>query len=166
MYSTEEGNVNPLQYSSLENSMERGALVGYSPWGHKELDTTEWLTLMYSIFHSHRISRKMCVCVCVCVCVWQITHRGFSFFCFCLCFVYFCLSSNVPHTWEPCHAHIERQKLIPLLILSRLSTLCISKRVWQKLSYINLNTGLKRMRHPPYYLRPSFLEIKTSMWAI
>lgn len=27
----------------VENSMDRGA-VGYSPWGIKELDTTEWLT--------------------------------------------------------------------------------------------------------------------------
>ena len=34
-----EGNGNPLQYSCLENPMDRGA--GYSPWGHKELDTTE-----------------------------------------------------------------------------------------------------------------------------
>ena len=29
-----EGNDNPLQYSCLENPM------GYSPWGHKELDMT------------------------------------------------------------------------------------------------------------------------------
>ena len=29
------GNGNPLQYSCLENPMERG-VVGYSPWGHKE----------------------------------------------------------------------------------------------------------------------------------
>ena len=35
-----ERNGNPLQYSCVENSMER-SLVGYSPWGHKELDTTE-----------------------------------------------------------------------------------------------------------------------------
>ena len=35
-----EGNDYPLQCSSLENSMERG-LAGYSPWDHKELDTTE-----------------------------------------------------------------------------------------------------------------------------
>ena len=35
-----EGNGNPLQYSCLESSM-----VGYSPWGHKESDTTEWLHL-------------------------------------------------------------------------------------------------------------------------
>ena len=29
----------PLQYSSMENSMD------YSPWGHKELDGTEQLSL-------------------------------------------------------------------------------------------------------------------------
>ena len=33
-----EGKDYPLQYSSLENSMD-------SPWGHKELDTTEWFSL-------------------------------------------------------------------------------------------------------------------------
>ena len=26
------------------------SLVGYSPWGHKELDTTEWLTLLCLYF--------------------------------------------------------------------------------------------------------------------
>ena len=36
-----EGNVNPLQYSCLENPMDRGAW--YSPWDCKELDTTEQL---------------------------------------------------------------------------------------------------------------------------
>ena len=36
-----EGNGNPLQYSGLENSMDRGSLAGYSPWGCKESDTTE-----------------------------------------------------------------------------------------------------------------------------
>ena len=35
-----EGNGNPLQYSCLENPMD-GGVVGYSPWGCKELDTTE-----------------------------------------------------------------------------------------------------------------------------
>ena len=30
----------PLQYSGLENSMD------YSPWGRKELDITEWLSLV------------------------------------------------------------------------------------------------------------------------
>ena len=37
------GNGNPLLYSCLENSMER-SLVGYSPWGLKDSDTTERLT--------------------------------------------------------------------------------------------------------------------------
>ena len=41
-----EGNGNPLQYSWLENPMDRG-LAGYSPWGQKELDTTKWLTHTY-----------------------------------------------------------------------------------------------------------------------
>ena len=38
--SSEEGNGNPRQYSYLENPMDR-SLVGYSPRGRKELDTTE-----------------------------------------------------------------------------------------------------------------------------
>ena len=37
-----EGNGNTLQYSCLENSMDRGAWwATYSPRGHKESDTTE-----------------------------------------------------------------------------------------------------------------------------
>ena len=35
------GNSNPLQYSCLENPMDRGAWWGYSPRGHLESDTTE-----------------------------------------------------------------------------------------------------------------------------
>ena len=35
------GHGNPLQYSCLENPHGQGSLVGYSPWGHKELETTE-----------------------------------------------------------------------------------------------------------------------------
>ena len=35
------GHGNPLQYSSLENPHGWKSLVGYSPWGHKESDTTE-----------------------------------------------------------------------------------------------------------------------------
>ena len=31
------GNGNPLQYSCLENSMNRGAWWGYSPWGCNEM---------------------------------------------------------------------------------------------------------------------------------
>ena len=37
--SSGEGNGYSLQYSCLENSMDRG-LAGYSPWGLKESDTT------------------------------------------------------------------------------------------------------------------------------
>ena len=36
--SPREGNGYPLQYSCLENSVDR-------PWGHEESDTTEWLML-------------------------------------------------------------------------------------------------------------------------
>ena len=38
--SLEERNVNPLQYSCLENPMNRGNLVDYSPWDCKDLDMT------------------------------------------------------------------------------------------------------------------------------
>ena len=38
-----EGHANPVQYSCLENSHGQRRLAGYSPWGLKELDTTEWL---------------------------------------------------------------------------------------------------------------------------
>ena len=40
-----------IQYSCLENLHGQRSLVGYSPWGHKESDMTEWLST-YSIgFH-------------------------------------------------------------------------------------------------------------------
>ena len=46
-----EGNGNPLQNSCLENPMEGGIWQAtYSPWGRKELDTTERLT--FSLFLS------------------------------------------------------------------------------------------------------------------
>ena len=35
------GHGNPLQYSYLENPMDKKRLAGYSPWGHKESDITE-----------------------------------------------------------------------------------------------------------------------------
>ena len=35
---------NPFQYSCLENPHGQRSLVGYSPWGHKESDTTERLS--------------------------------------------------------------------------------------------------------------------------
>ena len=36
-----EGKGNPLQYSCLENPLGQRSLAGYSPWGHKESDTTK-----------------------------------------------------------------------------------------------------------------------------
>ena len=39
--SPREGKGYPLQYSCLENSMDRGAWGGYSSWACKESDTTE-----------------------------------------------------------------------------------------------------------------------------
>ena len=51
-----EGNGNPLQYSCLEKSHGWRNLVGFSPWGHKESDTTErlhlTLTHMYVCVHA------------------------------------------------------------------------------------------------------------------
>ena len=40
-----EGSGYPLQYSCLENPMQRGSLAGSSPWGCKEAGMTEWLML-------------------------------------------------------------------------------------------------------------------------
>ena len=38
------GHGNPLQSSYLEKPHGQRSLVGYGPWGRKELDTTEQLT--------------------------------------------------------------------------------------------------------------------------
>ena len=39
------GHSNPLQYSCLENPHEQKNLAAYNPWGGKELDTTEQLSI-------------------------------------------------------------------------------------------------------------------------
>ena len=44
-----EGNGNPVQYSCLEKSHGWRSLVGCSPWGREELDTTERLHFHYSL---------------------------------------------------------------------------------------------------------------------
>ena len=56
-----EGHGIPLQYSCLKNPHGQRGLAGYSPRGHKEPDTTEWLStahlhiayviLLYSLNH-------------------------------------------------------------------------------------------------------------------
>ena len=42
------GHGNPLQYSCLEDPHGWGSLVGYSPRGHKESDTTEHTRPLFS----------------------------------------------------------------------------------------------------------------------
>ena len=49
-----EGNGNPLQYPCLEKSHGWRSLVGYSPWGHKESDTTEQLHFKQCFLHNQR----------------------------------------------------------------------------------------------------------------
>ena len=73
----EKGNGNPLQYSCLENPMDRGAWRGYSPWGRK-IVTTERLNnnnndkllylkcitnkdLLYSTWNSGRCYVAVCM---------------------------------------------------------------------------------------------------------
>ena len=63
---TGKRNGNLLQHSSLENPMDRGdsvALAGYSPWSHKDSDTTEWLSTLI-IMHYYSLefcTHTMCV---------------------------------------------------------------------------------------------------------
>ena len=38
----------PLQYSCLDDVHGHGSLKGYSPWGHKESDTTEAAECAYT----------------------------------------------------------------------------------------------------------------------
>ena len=52
------GNGNPLQYSCLENPMEKGRLLGYSPWVGKEWDMTEQLS---KNIHTHFSSTRYLV---------------------------------------------------------------------------------------------------------
>ena len=57
-----EGNGNPLQYSCLENPMDRGARQGYSPWSSEESDTTEHARTTEVFWHLP----KTCVDVSAC----------------------------------------------------------------------------------------------------
>ena len=64
-------NDNPLQYSCLENSQGQKSLEGYSPWGHKESDTTEQLMLLgapplFSPSSSSRSSKLALKLFCTC----------------------------------------------------------------------------------------------------
>ena len=48
-----EGHGSPLWYSCLENPHGQRSLAGYSPWrGHKESDTTEWLSTIFFLINA------------------------------------------------------------------------------------------------------------------
>ena len=53
-----EGNGNPLQYSCLENPHGWRSLVGYSPWGRKESDTTERLHFTFILQLKKKVSPR------------------------------------------------------------------------------------------------------------
>ena len=56
--SLEGGHGNPLLHSCLENPHGQRSLVGYSPWGRKESDTTERLSI-HSTFKLNLIFREI-----------------------------------------------------------------------------------------------------------
>ena len=59
-----KGNGNPLQYSCLENAMDKGDWWGYSPWGGKrfrhDLETKQ--------HNKHSTTLKTIPCCCCCCC--------------------------------------------------------------------------------------------------
>ena len=66
------GHNNPLQYSCLENPMDRGAWGSYSPWGCKESDMTEvtkqaCMHVMSGSLqgHSNRHHKHVYLCTCI-----------------------------------------------------------------------------------------------------
>ena len=57
------GHSNPLWYSCLEN-LHGQSLVGYSPWGHKELDTTKQLSTLKAAGLTWQVL-MYCCCWCI-----------------------------------------------------------------------------------------------------
>ena len=55
-----EGNGNPLQYSPGK-SHGRRSLIGYSPWGHEESDTTQLQQQIQLNIHLPCVGRYVCV---------------------------------------------------------------------------------------------------------
>ena len=53
--SPREGDGNPLQYSCLENSMDRKAWWAIAPWSNKELERTERLNNRLWNFHTFNL---------------------------------------------------------------------------------------------------------------
>ena len=67
-----KGNGNPLQYSCLENAMDKGDWWGYSPWGGKrfrhDLETKQ--------HNKHSTTLKTIPCCCCCCCFFKETKSG------------------------------------------------------------------------------------------
>ena len=57
------GHGNPLQYSCQENPHGQRSLAGYSPWGHKESDTTEWVSTAQHRFGIAFLPRSKCLLI-------------------------------------------------------------------------------------------------------
>ena len=71
------GHGNPLQYNFLENLQGQSSLAGYSPWGRKELDTTEWLTTRWIVEKDHRkTSTSVSLTTLKSLTVWITTNCG------------------------------------------------------------------------------------------
>ena len=51
---------NLLHHSCLKNSHGQRSLVGYSPWGHKESDTTEQLNFHFLSFSCRALNKDLC----------------------------------------------------------------------------------------------------------
>ena len=56
--SPEGGHGNPLQDSCLENPCGQRSLADYSPWGHKESDMSEQLSIAQSLYNIVFISAE------------------------------------------------------------------------------------------------------------
>ena len=54
------GHGNPLQHSYLEDPHGQRSLAGYSPWGCKELDTTEQVSTAHSTTVINNIPEPVC----------------------------------------------------------------------------------------------------------
>ena len=58
-----QGNGYPLQYSLPTEFHRQRSLVGYSPWGYRELDMTERLTYsLYPLSVSSSVEWTKCLC--------------------------------------------------------------------------------------------------------
>ena len=55
-----EGNGNPLQYSCLESSNGQRSLVGCSPWGRKESDTSKHMRVRAHTQSQTQLSTRPC----------------------------------------------------------------------------------------------------------